>query len=234
MKYIKFLFYYLRSSNVATDPSLDAIFKIIKELDNKSDKQNIKRFNSYPVAKKLYADKQNLLDYVRTNEFKKGTFGYDLKKFWSIQSVDLLKEYASRIKHKDKKRKRFTDLFWIQHDIIHFLNGYNTTPLAEVAVLSFTLSQEKRTSFILFILAGWFVSMKHGFMNAIRYPRICFEAYKRGKNSRWFMVMDWEQHLDKTTDEVKKILNLSKPPEFWNYFLKDYMRLHNYLKERGA
>ncbi len=234
MKYLRLLFYYLKSSDVATNPSLDALFKVIKELDSKSDKINFKEFNKYPVAKKLYADKQHLLDYVKSHKFKKGTFGYDLKKFWSDQSVDLLKEYASRIKTKDAKRKRFTDLFWINHDIIHFINGYNTTPLAEVAVLSFTLAKEKRTSFILFIIAGWFVSMKHGFMNAIRYPRICFEAYKRGKYSKWFMLMDWEQHLNKTTDDVKKILNLCDPPAFWNYFLKDYMRLHNYLKERAA
>lgn len=232
MKYIRLLFYYLKSSNVATNPSLDALFKIIKELDYKSDKQNIKKFDKQPISMKLYLEEQHLLDYVRTHEFKKDTFGYDLKEFWSDQSVDLLKEYASRIKTKDAKSKRFTDLFWMNHDIIHFINGYNTTPLAEVAVLSFTLAQEKRPSFILFILAGWFVSMKHGFMNAIRYPRICYEGYKRGKQSEWFMTVDWKQHLDKTTQEVKELLNLDKPPKFWNNFLKEYMRLHNYLKSK--
>ena len=96
---------------MATDPSLDAIFKIIKELDNKSDQENIKKFDRHPVAKHLYKEEQHLLDYIKTNDFKKDTFGYDLKKFWSDQSVDLLKEYASRIKHKDAKRKRFTILY---------------------------------------------------------------------------------------------------------------------------
>ena len=48
------------------------------------------------------------------------------------------------------------------------------------------------------------------------------------------MLMNWEQHLDKTTDEVKKLLNLNSPPKFWNVFLEDYMRLHNYLKRKGA
>ena len=65
MKYIKALIYYLRSSNVATDPSLDALFKIIKELDRKSDKQNMERFNSYPIAKRLYQEDQHLLDYIK-------------------------------------------------------------------------------------------------------------------------------------------------------------------------
>ena len=114
------------------------------------------------------------------------------------------------------------------------MNGYNTTPLAEVAVLSFTLAQEKRTSFILFIVGGWFVSMKHGLINAVRYPRICFEGYKRGKQSDWFMTIDWKQHLNKTTQEVKELLNLDKPPKFWNEFLNEYMRLHNYLKRKAA
>ena len=234
MKYLKFLFYYLKSKNVETNPSVDVLLQIIKELDSKSDKQNIKKFDSHPIAKKLYEEEQHLLDYINTHEFDKDTFGYDLKEFWSEQSVDLLKEYASKVKHKNKDRKRFGDLFWIQHDIIHFLNGYNTTPLAEVAVLSFTLAQEKRTSFILFILAGWFVSMKHGFVNAIRYPRICYEGYKRGKQSEWFMTVDWKQHLNKKTSQVKELLNLQEPPKFWNKILDEYMRLHKYLEKKAA
>ncbi len=232
MKYIKFLFHYLRSGNGETNPNLDVLLQIIKELDNKSDKKNIKKFDSHPIAKKLYEEEQHLLDYVRTHEFKKDTFGYDLKEFWSEQSVDLLKEYASKVQHKNKTKKRFGDLFWINHDMIHFLNGYNTTPLAEVAVLSFTLAQEKRTSFSLFILAGWMIAFKQSLINGIRYPKICYEAYKRGKQSEWFMTVDWKQHLDKTTHEVKELLNLEKPPKFWNSFLKEYMRLHNYLKSK--
>ena len=122
----------------------------------------------------------------------------------------------------------------MNHDIIHFMNGYNTTPLGEVAVLSFTLAQEKRPSYVLFVLAGWLIALKHGLKNTIAYPKICFEAYKRGKNSKWFMIIDWQKHLNKTTSEVKKLLNLNKPPEFWNIFLEDYMKLHNYLKRKGA
>ena len=97
-----------------------------------------------------------MLDYVRSNKFKKGTFGYDLKNFWSNQTVDLVKEYAERIHTKNKAKQKFTDLFWMNHDIIHFLNGYNTTPLGEVAVLSFTLAQEKRPNYLLFITAFLF------------------------------------------------------------------------------
>ena len=234
MKYLKFLFYYLKSKNVETNPNVNVLVKIIKELDSKSDKINISKFEKHTIAEKLYKEKQHLLDYIKTHKFKKDTFGYDLKKFWSNQTVDLLKEYASKVKHKNRKRKRFGDLFWIQHDIIHFLNGYNTTPLAEVAVLSFTLAQEKRSSFVLFILAGWFISMKHGFINAIRYPKICLEAYKRGKQSKWFMVIDWKEHLNKKTTDVKKLVNLAKPPKLWNQYLEEYMKLHKYLKERAA
>ena len=54
MKYLKFLFYYLKSKNVETNPSVDVLLQIIKELDSKSDKQNIKKFDSHPIAKKLY------------------------------------------------------------------------------------------------------------------------------------------------------------------------------------
>ena len=91
MKYLKALVYYLRDISVNTIPSLDLIFNIVKDLDRKSDKQNMKKFNSHPIAERLYQEDKHLLDYVRANNFKKDTFGSDLKEFWAEQSVDLLK-----------------------------------------------------------------------------------------------------------------------------------------------
>ena len=114
------------------------------------------------------------------------------------------------------------------------MNGYNTTPLAEAAVISFTVAQEKRPSFKIFILAGWFVSMKHGFLNPFRYLRVCYESYRRGKQSEWFMTVDWKQHLNKKTSQVKELLNLQEPPKFWNKILDEYMRLHKYLEKKAA
>ena len=51
MKYLKFLFYYLKSKNVDTDPSVDVLLKIIKELDNKSDKINIAKFDKHKILR---------------------------------------------------------------------------------------------------------------------------------------------------------------------------------------
>ena len=62
MKYLKFLFYYLKSKNVATDPSIPVLLKVIKELDNKSDKENILKFEKNPISKKLYKDKEKILN----------------------------------------------------------------------------------------------------------------------------------------------------------------------------
>ena len=76
--------------------------------------------------------------------------------------------------------------------------------------------------------------MKHGFINAIRYPRICYEGYKRGKKSVWFMTVDWKKHLNKTTKEVKEIVNLQNPPVLWNKYLNLYMKLHSNLKRKAA
>ena len=36
------------------------------------------------------------------------------------------------------------------------------------------------------------------------------------------MIVDWEQYLNKTTIEVKKLLNLSEPPQFWLFFRRLY------------
>jgi len=48
------------------------------------------------------------------------------------------------------------------------------------------------------------------------------------------MTIDWRKHLDKTTYEVKKIVNLEKEPIIWNKFLNEYMKLHNHLKKKAV
>ena len=48
------------------------------------------------------------------------------------------------------------------------------------------------------------------------------------------MTIDWKEHLNKTTNEVKKLVNLEEEPKFWNKFLNEYMRLHNHLKKKAA
>ena len=78
------------------------------------------------------------------------------------------------------------------------------------------------------------IAFKQSLVNGIRYPKICYEAYKRGKQSEWFMTVDWKKHLNKTTKEVKEIVNLQNPPVLWNKYLNLYMKLHSNLKRKAA
>ena len=48
------------------------------------------------------------------------------------------------------------------------------------------------------------------------------------------MTVDWKKHLNKTTKEVKEIVNLQNPPVLWNKYLNLYMKLHSNLKRKAA
>ena len=52
MKFIKALYHYLTSKKIASDPSLNIVFKTVKDLDHKDDLKNIKACFSPGVAKR--------------------------------------------------------------------------------------------------------------------------------------------------------------------------------------
>ena len=46
--------------------------------------------------------------------------------------------------------------------------------------------------------------------------KVVREAWKRGKQSEWFLTVDWNSYLDTDLNEVKKKLNLQQSPNYWN------------------
>ena len=48
------------------------------------------------------------------------------------------------------------------------------------------------------------------------YLKLAYESYKRGKQSKWFLEIDWTSKLDKPLEEVKKELNLQDKPVYWH------------------
>jgi len=132
-----------------------------------------------------------------------------------------------------------------EHDIIHCLNKLDSTPIAELSVLAFTIAKGFRWSFFYILLASFLLSIKNSFGEyAIRGPlwfrikfnpaisvfRLIFEGYIRGKQTPWFMTVNWHDLLDKPIEEVRYNLGIKKftaweeiKPE-WYKLLKSYKK----------
>ena len=142
LKFIKHSYKYYKSDS-DTSADIDQIFGFVQALDKKRNIKLVNKFNKSKVSKKIYTEMSDI-DKLKKRRFKKGTFGSDFKKFIGSMKHDLFKESMKTIKTKTKKEEKFYQRAMYQHDVIHFLNDYDTSPVGEVMVLSFNLGREWR------------------------------------------------------------------------------------------
>ena len=145
IKFIRLIYKYYKGT-ADTKPDLKQVFSFIHELDETRNKKIQIKWQQYPVAYKVYTGKSYLKN-IKSNIFEKNTFGYDLQKWFQADNYDLVKESFGTIIIKNNLDAKFWEHTTFQHDVIHFLNDYDTSPIGEVMVLSFNLAKEWRWSY---------------------------------------------------------------------------------------
>lgn len=241
LKALKFIKDYTFSkSYIYTD--LDLVMAMVNDLDKKCDEKLKKKFNQNPYSK-LFYKQANLKDTVFKYRYKKGTLGSELKLFWKNNSDDLFQKNYNLSQIKGKKNIIYMQGVLNEHDVIHCLNKLDSTPLAEVSVLAFTLGKEFRWSFFLILLSSFFISFKNSFGKnkiqgnfffKIKYTpvvsvfRIIKEGYKNGRKTKWFLTVDWHSYLRTPIDEVRKELNIQEFPVWEDIKPKWYELLTHY------
>jgi len=243
IKGIKFLRAYA-SGKSHINADLNLIMEMVDELDRNCDIKLKKKFKNHPYSKKFY-NQGDLRAEVLKKRYKKGTFGSELKKFWKENKEDLFKKNLNISKTKHKKDVAYMKGTLNEHDIIHCINKLDSTPLAEVSVLAFTIAKGFRYSFFYILLASVFMAFKNSFgkkaikgsllfkikyMPFISVIRLIKEAYVNGKKSQWFMTVDWREYLDKPFEDVRKELNIKDFPVWEDLKPKWYELLESYKK----
>ena len=235
LKRIKFIYEYATHLQTDNSPPLELIYKFINELDKKEAKAIFHKFSKDKSSERIFNEEKSALDRLNEDEFKERTIGAEFQT-WLKQSegaVDLFKFGVFGRTEGKTKFKKFLKHTCLQHDLIHFLNGYDVTPLGEVGVITFNLAQEWRPSFATILYASFLMSIRNTFLpskypantqwhKAIKYsPLMVFckvvrEAWKRGKQSEWFLTVDWNGYLDTDLKQVKEKLKLEKSPTYWD------------------
>ena len=252
---IKFMWEYSTSLQTDNNPPLELIFKFMNGLDRKNLKKIYKKYRKTETGKKVFSRNYSVLDKVQTGNFKSGTFGAEFQTWLrdSDGAVDIFKiNYPGK---DDTKLGKFFKESTMQHDLIHFLNGYDTTPLAEVGVLSFNLAKEWRESFSSIIYSSFIMSIRNTFMPS-KYPSgiswyevfkyspivvfigVVIEGRRRGKRAPWLMEVDWDSYLNVDLQEVKKELKLQEGLKYWNdiqpVWKKTLSHYKDYAKNHGT
>ena len=244
IKFLKLTYKYYKGSN-DTNPDLKEVFGFIHELDKTKSKKIQMNWQQYPVAYKVYTGK-SYLENLKANTFKENTFGYDLQKWFEADNLDLFKVSLETMTPKNKLDAKFFEHTTFQHDVIHFLNDYDTSPMGEVMVLSFNLAKEWRWSYFAILFSSLFMALRNTFgkkkmpQNTIWkkikyspilvYIRLVKEGYKKGKKAKWLMAVDFEELYNLPTINVKKLLNVT-PSVYWISVQPFWTKLHTHYKQ---
>ena len=158
-------------------------------------------------------------------------------------NLDLVKKNLDLSKTDRTKDMVYLRAILNEHDIIHCLNKLDSTPVAELSVLAFTIAKGFRWSFFYILVASFLVSIKNSFgKNAVKGTlwfrikfnpavsvlRLIIEAYRNGKKTPWFMTVNWHELLDKPIEKVRSELNIKDFPAWeeikphWYKLLKVY------------
>lgn len=228
---LKFIWEYATHLQTDNNPPLDLIFKFINELDKKEVKTIYHKFSKTETSQKVFDSEVCVLDKIKTGNFEPGTFGAEFQTWMrNNDMVDLFK-FGYEGKGTTNISKFFKHTV-MEHDLIHFLNGYDTSPVGEVGVLSFNLAREWRESYATILYASFLMSIRNTFLPskypadtpwyiAIKYSalvvfcRIVMEAWRRGKRAPWLMDVDWDKYLNVDLQQVKKELKIEEAPKYW-------------------
>jgi ubiquinone biosynthesis protein COQ4 len=93
------------------------------------------------------------------------------------------------------------------HDIWHVLTGYAPNVPGEVALQGFTFAQTRMPSAALIAFFGALKTLP-------RAPRVIgmtLEGYRRGRAAEFLCAVRWEDHFDRSLDEVRRDLGLEAP-----------------------
>jgi len=252
---LKFIWEYATHLQTDSNPPLDLIFKFIYGLDKKDIIKNFNRFNKTETSKKVFEAEVDVIDKIKTGTFKPGTFGHEFQTWLSKNNMVDLFTFGYESKSSNIKRKKFFKYNTMEHDLIHFLNGYDTTALGEVGVLSFNLAKEWREGYATILYSSFIMSIRNTLLPskyppktpwyiAIRYSpimifcKIVIEGWRRGKRAPWFMDVDWDKYLDVDLQQVKKELQLEDPPKYWTKIQPMWRRVllqyKRYARKHGA
>lgn len=172
-------------------------------------------FKSFTIKNK----KNNLYDLINDDLLKlpKGTLGRDFYEWSGRSNKNIVNLYNIYKKKSDtKKITEFKKNYVVIHDLQHFLTGYDTTMIGEGLMFTYSLRHELRPTVLAIILITTIKTLfkRNGYEKVKWWISLLYEAYKLSENTKWLMIVDWENRFKQKTKKVKKDLNIRKPELF--------------------
>ena len=239
--------YYKAPSDTKVD--LDDIFTFVEVLDKDVQQKHVERFRRLPIAQRVFTG-ESFESVLMKSEFEPGTMGHDFQAFMKEANTDLFKVSQNSMTFKNKADENYHRHAMLEHDFIHFIFDYETTPMGEVMVLSNSMAKAWRWSYFAILFSSLFMAIRNSFspkkrlrygslwfrikyLPVVTYVRLVREGYKVGKQSPWMFGVDIEKLYHIPTEEVRNILNI-QPSKLWKAVQPHWAKLHARYKEINA
>ena len=120
--------------------------------------------------------------------------------FISVESQKVAAEFPATDEH------RFVyDRYRDSHDFWHVLTGYGTDMAGEAGIIAWTYGQLRNKGFLLIFLLNCLMCTKRGRPDVFR---TAWRGYRHGARSPLLLAVDWQEHLAKPLEQVRRELGL--------------------------
>ena len=223
-------------SQIRDSEDTEAGARFVYALQGQSSERVFQRFRADPDGARILAEGQSiretLMDRERLRGLPQGSLGQVYAAFMDEEEISLEGLAAATAGPArevfgvmDAERQLVHDRITDTHDLWHVATGYSRDMVGEFALLAFGYEQLGTPAYRLSLAAIRPLC-------AIQAPgavALIDDARRRGRESRWLPVQDWEGLLAVPLDEARERLGLGSTPAYTRYF-----RVGRRLQPEGA
>lgn len=202
-----------------TDPEkTDQVFVIIRAMAGDSLERSFRRFVCMPQGRRILAEERDLVTTLNDREALRSQSPETLARAYlnfveteNISADGLVEASNNDEATWDPDLRRFGERMRDQHDLWHVLTGFGRDTFGEACLLAFTYAQTKNRGLGIIALMGMHkISKELG--PGVR--KAMWQAWRAGKKAAWLPGQDWEAHLGRPLDELRRELNIPEPQTY--------------------
>lgn len=189
-------------------------FLLIEALRGRTTLRTLARVRRSTTGRRLLVERPNLFvrlnDHAALSALPRGSLGRVYRDFMGGESLSA----AGLVQISRITRSAASDeIAWLRernremHDLIHVVAGYGRDPLGEVCVAAFSYAQTGLKGFAVIAIVGG-LRIARG-LRGQPIGRAVYEAYRRGRRTRWLIEADWEALLGEPLEAVRDELRLT-------------------------
>jgi ubiquinone biosynthesis protein COQ4 len=205
---------------IANPEQTEEVFKIIRALSGPALERGYHRFAKTDVGARILREDIDLLDALTDREalaaLPANTLGRHYLHFVTSENISadglVAASQNNEFANLHPGLARFGARQRDMHDLWHTLTQYGRNELGEVCLLAFTYAQTKNRGVGAICLAGCRQLSKYYGSGVFRAAR---RAFRAGKAAAWLPAQDWEALLTQPIDEVRAMLNIPTPEEYF-------------------